>query len=146
MVAGVVAYPALLLSIEIEWTWWKVVLAVVAPLAGALIFASSQVAAGGFLMVVIGARQAVNAIAYGAKYAGSVPGAALFTPVRIFFTFVAPALLTAWLPMALVLGSDTPAWTPAWLGWLGLPVGLVTMALALWAWRGGIRHYTGAGG
>ncbi|WP_203567203.1 ABC transporter permease [Aestuariimicrobium ganziense] len=146
VVVGLVGYPLGLALVGIDWTAAKVLLAVLAPLGGALVYFSFLMGAGGFQMIVVGARQAANAITYGGKYAGGVPGGALFTPIRVFFTFVAPALFTAWLPMAWILGIDTPAGTPSWLGWFGVPAGLLALGAATIWWRAGLRHYTGAGG
>ncbi|WP_022910920.1 ABC-2 family transporter protein [Aestuariimicrobium kwangyangense] len=146
VLVGVIAYPWLLVATVDDWTAAKVGLAVIAPLGGAGIFTGLQVWAGAFTMVVVDGKQASNAVMYGGKFASGVPGGALFTPVRVFFTFVAPTLLSAWLPMAVVSGAGLPHGWPAWLGWLSPVAALVVWATGLVAWGRAIRHYTGAGG
>ena len=39
-----------------------------------------------------------NSFVYGGAYAGQVPGSVLLSPIRVLFTFVVPATITAYLP------------------------------------------------
>lgn len=146
VLVGLIAYPILLATTVDDWTPAKIGLALIAPLGGTAIFTGLQVWAGAFTMVVVDGKQASNAVMYGGKFASGVPGGALFTPIRVFFTFVAPTLLTAWLPMAVLSGAHLPVGWPAWLGWLSPLAGVLVWATGLLAWRQAIRHYTGAGG
>jgi ABC-2 type transport system permease protein len=68
------------------------------------------------------------------------------TPVRVFFTFVVPATLVAFVPSAVLVDAPLPEFTTAGMAWLGIPVGLALWAVVLLVWRAGIRRYTGAGG
>ncbi len=143
---GLVAYPVMLYFNHIDWTPAKVALAIIAPLGGTLIFCAIFLWAGCFVMVVLDGGQAANAITYGGKYASSVPGAALFTPIRVFFTFIVPTLASAWIPMAVLTGAPLPSDTPSWLAWCGPLFGMAMIGLGLLAWVRAVRHYTGAGG
>ena len=62
----------------------------------------------------------------------------LLTPVRILFTFVIPATVTAYLPSLLILGLPGPAFLPSWLGWFAPVFAVWAWLLALLAWRAGI--------
>ena len=132
--AGVPAGPA------------ELALIVVAPLAGTLIFGALFLAAGSLQFWLIDGDQAGNAFTYGGRYAASVPAGALLLPVRVFFTFVVPATLIAFVPAAVLTGVPLPWPLDPVMAWLGLPVAALLWAVVGWLWRAAVRHYTGAGG
>ncbi|MGF6834269.1 ABC-2 type transport system permease protein [Paenarthrobacter sp. TE4293] len=131
---------------DIAWDPAKVLLSLVTPIAGAAIFCALFLGAGAMQFWILDGRQFANAFTYGGRYVASMPGAALFFPVQIFFTFVIPATLVAYAPSLVILGLDGPAGIPAWTGWLGLPAAVVLSGLMLLLWRAAIKKYTGAGG
>lgn len=140
------ALLAALLLADIDWEPAKILLLAVTPVAGAAIFCALFLAAGAMQFWLLDGRQFANAFTYGGRYVASMPGAALFFPVQVFFTFVVPATLVAYAPSLVILGLDGPAGIPAWTGWLGLPAAVVLCGLMLLLWRAAIRKYTGAGG
>jgi len=121
-------------------------LAVLAPLAGALVFGALFTMAGAMQFWLVDGREFANAFTYGGNYVATTPGAVFALPLRAFFTFVVPATLVAYAPTLALLGLPGPALVPAWAGWLGLPAAAAAWALAFLLWRAGIRRYTGAGG
>lgn len=124
----------------------NVALLVSASLGAVLIYAALFLFAAATLFFVLDGNQAVNAFTYGGRYVSSMPGAALMTPVKEFFTFVVPATLIAYVPTAVLTGAELPGfWWPG-LAWLTVPIGLLMWAVLLGYWRLAIRHYTGAGG
>jgi ABC-2 type transport system permease protein len=129
-----------------DWTAGKVALLVMAPIAGAAIFAALFVSAAGAQFWLVDGAELTNAFTYGSSYVASYPASVLHVLVRTFFSFVVPASFVAYLPALVLTGEQGPPWLPQWLGW-GTPL----MAVAAWAvallwWRTGLRHYTGAGG
>lgn len=143
---ALLALGAALLVLDINWDLAKLVLIVMAPLAGAAIFCALFLGAGAMQFWLLDGRQFANAFTYGGRYVASMPGAALFLPVQIFFTFVIPATLVAYAPSLVILDLDGPAGIPSWTGWLGLPAAVVLCGLMLLLWRQAIKKYTGAGG
>lgn len=143
---ALLALGAALLVLDINWDPAKLVLIVMAPLAGAAIFCALFLGAGAMQFWLLDGRQFANAFTYGGRYVASMPGAALFLPVQIFFTFVIPATLVAYAPSLVILDLDGPAGIPSWTGWLGLPAAVVLCGLMLLLWRQAIKKYTGAGG
>ncbi|MEY8656292.1 ABC transporter permease [Brachybacterium paraconglomeratum] len=133
-IAGFSPTPALLL------------LAVLAPFAGALIFGALFTMAGALQFWLVDGREFANAFTYGGNYVATTPGAVFALPMRAFFTFVIPATLIAYAPALALLGLPGPALVPSWAGWVGLPVALLAWTIALILWRAGVRRYTGAGG
>lgn len=146
LIFAVAALIAALLLTEIDWDPAKVTLALITPLAGAAIFCALFLGAGAMQFWILDGRQFANAFTYGGRYVASMPGAALFFPIQIFFTFVIPATLVAYAPSLVILDLDGPAGIPAWTGWLGLPAAVVLSGLMLLLWRAAIKKYTGAGG
>ena len=143
---GAAALVVALLLADVQWDPAKALLAAITPLAGAVIFCSLFLGAGAMQFWILDGRQFANAFTYGGRYVASMPGAALFFPVQIFFTFVIPATLVAYAPSLVILDLDGPAGIPAWTGWLGLPAAVVLSGLMLLLWRAAIKKYTGAGG
>lgn len=143
---GLAAYLFALSICGVEWTPNKIALAALAPVGGILIFGALFLASGSLHFWVLDGQQAGNAFVYGGRYVSSVPAGALMTPVRVFFTFVVPATLVAFVPSAVLAGAPLPEFTTAGMAWLGIPVGLALWAVVLLVWRAGIRRYTGAGG
>ncbi len=133
-IAGFSPTPALLL------------LAVLAPFAGALIFGALFTMAGALQFWLVDGREFANAFTYGGNYVATTPGAVFALPMRAFFTFVIPATLIAYAPALALLGLPGPALVPSWTGWIGLPVAVLAWTIALVLWRAGVRRYTGAGG
>ena len=143
---GLAVYLWALTVAGVELTPASVLLAVVAPLAGALIFGALFLAAGSLQFWLIDGAQAGNSITYGGRYVASVPAGALLLPVRVFFTFVVPATLIAFVPAAVLTGAPLPWPFEAWMAWLGMPVAALIWGVVGLLWRAAVRHYTGAGG
>lgn len=146
LVFALIALAAALVLTDIQWEPAKVALFIVTPLAGAAIFGALFVGAGAVQFWLLDGRQFANAFTYGGRYVASMPGAAMFLPLQVFFTFVVPATLVAYAPSLVLLELDGPAGIPSWTGWLGLPAAVVLWGLMLLLWRAAIRKYTGAGG
>ena len=146
LIFALIALAAALILTDIDWDPGKVALFVLTPVAGAAIFGALFVGAGAVQFWLLDGRQFANAFTYGGRYVASMPGAAMFLPLQVFFTFVVPATLVAYAPSLVLLGLDGPAGIPSWTGWLGLPAAVVLWALMLLLWRAAIKKYTGAGG
>lgn len=143
---AIAALATALVVTDIDWDPAKILLLTITPLTGAAIFCALFLGAGAMQFWLLDGRQFANAFTYGGRYVASMPGAALFFPVQVFFTFVIPATLVAYAPSLVILGLEGPAGIPGWAGWLGLPAAVVLCSLMLLLWRAAIKKYTGAGG
>lgn len=143
-VAVAVLVVAVLLN-DIAWTPARIALMVVAPLAGAAIFAALFVCASAVQFWLVEGSEFANAFTYGGSYASQYPASIFSIPMRVLFTFVVPAAFTAYLPVLVLLDLPGPAGMPQWLGWCTPLAALAVWAVALAGWRAGLRHYTGAG-
>ena len=146
LAVGVVILIIVLPGLDLSYTAGTVYLLTVTPFVGAAIYGAFFAMAGGLQFFLIDGPEFTSAFVYGGAYAGQLPGSVLITPIRILFTFVFPATITAYLPSLLIMGLPGPSFLPAWLGWFA-PVFAVWAWLLAWlAWRAGIRKFTGAGG
>lgn len=146
VVFGVVALVVALQFVQVAWTPVAVLVMAAGVVFGFAIYSALFVLAGGCQFWLVNGSEFTNAFVYGGKYVGQLPASVMLTPVRVFFTFVVPATVTAYLPVLLVLDRPGPEFLPTWLGWL-LPLFAVwSWVLAILVWRAGVRKYTGAGG
>lgn len=146
MLFGVLALAVAVAYIDISWTLGPILILLGAAVFGAAIYSAMFVIAGGCQFWLVNGAEFTNAFVYGGKYVGQLPGSVLLTPVRIFFTFVVPATVTAYLPVMLVLDRQGPAFLPTWLAWATPLLAVWSWVLALTVWRSGVRKYAGAGG
>lgn len=130
---------------DIDWSPAKVVLLIVAVVAGTVIFAALFVLAGAVQFWLVEGGEFTSAFTYGSSYASQYPASIFTVPMRIFFTFVAPAAFVAYLPTRILLDLPSAPGLPQWLGWYTPVAAAAIWALALAAWRSGLRRYTGAG-
>lgn len=146
LVFGVIALIISLSVLQLSWTPTTVALLIITPVIGFTIYSALFVLAGGCQFWLINGAEFTNAFVYGGKYTGQLPAAVLLSPVRVFFTFVIPTTLTAYLPATLILGVPDAAGLPDWLGWCSPLFAIWIWVVALLVWRGGVGRYTGAGG
>jgi ABC-2 type transport system permease protein len=133
-------------TLQLDYTPATIYLLVITPFVGAAIYAAFFATAGGLQFFLINGPEFTAAFVYGGSYAGQLPGSVLITPVRVLFTFVFPATVTAYLPALLIMGLEGPEFLPAWLGWFAPLFAAWAWLLAWLAWRAGLRRFTGAGG
>jgi ABC-2 type transport system permease protein len=141
-VISVVIIVVVLPGLDLQYTPATVYLLVITPFTGAAIYAAFFVTAGGLQFFLISGEEFTAAFVY----AGHLPGSVLIAPLRVLFTFVFPATVTAYLPALLIMGLPGAEFLPAWLGWLAPLFAAWAWLLAWLAWRAGIRRFTGAGG
>ena len=131
---------------DVDWTPARVLLLVVSPLAGAVIFGALFVCAGAMSFWLVEGGEVANALTYGSGYLSQWPLGVLGPVLGRFFTFVIPAAFTGYLPAVALLGQDDPTGLPGWLPWASPLAALLAATGAALFWRAGIRHYVGAGG
>lgn len=144
MVALVILGVVLPLN-DIDWTGARIALLVIAPLAGAAIFAALFVLAGAVQFWLVEGGDFTAAFTYGGSYAASFPATVFAMPMRVLFTFVVPATFVAYLPTLVLLDMPGPVGLPQWLGWTTPVAAAGIWSLAALGWNAGLGHYTGAG-
>ena len=144
-IGAVIVFLVAVAHLNIEWTPLKIWVAATVPVFGAAIFAALFVSAAAAQFWLIDGAEVTNSFTYGGSYVASYPASLYQSALRVFFSFVAPAIFTAYLPALVILGLPGPAGLPAWLGLLTPVMAACAWVVALAAWRLGLRHYTGAG-
>ena len=143
---GLVALISGLVLADLDWSWSAVALLVIALVSGTTTFAAMFVWAAGAQFFLIDGAEATNAFVYGGRYAASQPASVWNRPLTVLFGFFFPMAFTAYLPVVTLLGLPGSDLLPAWLGWCAPLAAIWTWAMALLAWRIGVRHYQGGGG
>jgi len=142
---GVATYGVALSLAGIGWTGPRVVLAVVAPFAGAVCYGAIFTAGAATMFWLVDGGEVVNVLTYGGRDFASYPTPVYGAWFGRVFGFALGLASVGYLPALALLGRSDPLGTPAWAHW-GAP--LVSVAWALVAallWRVGIRHYRSTG-
>lgn len=143
---GLTALVTGLVLADVDWSLAAVALLALSLLSGVVTFAAMFVWAAGAQFFLVDGAEATNAFVYGGRYAASQPASVWNKPLQAVFVFFFPMAFTAYLPTVTLLGLPGSEWLPGWLGWCAPLAAIWTWAMALLAWRLGVRHYQGGGG
>jgi len=130
----------------VDWTPGRVLLLVLTPFCGMIIFAALWVAASSVIFFLVEGQEFVSSVTYGGNYLSRWPFSVFNLAMARLFTFVLPNAFVAYLPAVAILGHTDPTGLPGWLAWCGPLAAGWTAGLAALAWRTGLRRYVGAGG
>ncbi|TDC71988.1 ABC transporter permease [Micromonospora sp. KC606] len=142
---GLAVWVAALAGAGIEWTPSRVVLAVVAPLAGVVFFGSVFVATATVSFFWVESGELANSVTYGGRDFTSYPVTVFEGWFRAAFAYGLGFAFVSYQPALALLGRADPLGLPAWAGWAAPGVALVALAGATAAWRVGVRHYRSTG-
>ncbi|RKT57628.1 ABC transporter permease [Saccharothrix australiensis] len=142
---GVVVMVHALGHNDIAWSPWTALLAVVAPLAGAVIFSAVWVVACAVCFWLVEAQELANTVTYGSNAFTSNPITVYQGWLRRFMAFVVPGAFVAYYPALALLDRPDPLGGPAFLGWVSPLVALAAAGVAGLVWRFAVRHYRGTG-
>lgn len=140
---GVLAYS--ISTLDIQWTPAKVLLTVLAPVSGTLIFGSIFVAANTVSFWFIDARELANTVTYGGNYLTSYPITIYNHVLRYLLAYLVPGAFVSYYPALILLGRPDPLGAPSWIGWLSPLVAVLAATVAGALWRFAVRHYRGTG-
>ncbi|KOG36490.1 transporter [Streptomyces resistomycificus] len=142
---GVLVLGYALATVDIDWTWAKVLLMPVMLVSGAAIFCAVFVAGASFQFVAQDAAEVQNAFTYGGTTLLQYPPTLFATELVRGVTFVLPLAFVNWVPATYVLGMPLPLGLPGWAAFLPPLVAAACCALAGLAWRAGLRSYRSTG-
>jgi ABC-2 type transport system permease protein len=145
--AGLVVLVVGTVLADVDWTWDRTLLLVVAIGSGVVVYGSLFIAAAGLQFFLLDGRETTNAFVYGGRYAATQPASVWPRSLLVLFGLVFPVVVTGYLPALWLTGADAAvAWLPPWLAWLAPLAAVWSALLAAGCWRLGLRHYQGAGG
>ncbi|MGN9890797.1 ABC transporter permease [Micromonospora sp. L31] len=142
---GLAVLVVALATAGIDWTPGRVVLAVVAPLAGVVFFGSLFVATATVSFYWVESGELANSVTYGGRDFTSYPVTIFEGWFRAAFAYGLGFAFVSYQPALALLGRADPLGLPAWAGWAAPGVALVAAAGAAAAWRVGVRHYRSTG-
>jgi ABC-2 type transport system permease protein len=134
-----------LATVGIDWTPARVLLAAVAPLAGAVILSAIWVAASAVSFWLVDGREVANSVTYGSNFSTSYPITIYGPWLRRALCYAVPAAFVAYFPALALLGRPDPLGLPAFLQWSSPLVAALAVAVAGRIWGIGVRHYQGTG-
>ncbi|TWP45981.1 ABC transporter permease [Lentzea tibetensis] len=145
VLAALVVYGYALATAGVHWTPWTVLLAVTAPLVGAVIFGAIWVVAATVSFWLVDSRELANSVTYGGSAFTSYPITVFSGWLRRLFAFVVPGAFVAYYPSLALLGRPDPLGAPGWVSWISPLVAVASAAVAGVLWRFAVRHYRGTG-
>ncbi|WP_067497859.1 ABC transporter permease [Actinoplanes sp. TFC3] len=144
VVSGAVLVVALR-SNDIVWTPSRVVLLVLAPVAGAVFFSSIFVLSASLTFWWIDSGELGSSFTYGGRDFTAYPVPVYAGWFRAVFAYAMGFGFVAYQPALALLGRADPLGLPSWAGFLSPLVAVVAAFFAAVVWRAGIRHYRSTG-
>jgi ABC-2 type transport system permease protein len=132
-------------TLDLDWTPARAVLAVVAPVAGAVILSAMWVASNAVSFWLVDGKEVANSVTYGSNFSTSYPITIYGPWLRRFMCYAVPAAFVAYFPALALLDRPDPLGLPEALQWSSPLVAAVAVAVAGLVWRSGVRHYQGTG-
>jgi ABC-2 type transport system permease protein len=145
-ITGALAVMAYALShVAVDWTPTKIVLTILTPMAGAVIYSAVWVVACSICFWIVEGREFANAVTYGSNAFTSYPINVYSAPLRWVMAFIVPGAFVAYYPSLTLLGKEDPLGLPGWVGWTSPLVAALAATVAGLVWRFAVRHYRGTG-
>jgi ABC-2 type transport system permease protein len=145
VVFGLVVLGGAVAVNDIDWTPARVLLIVLAPLAGCVFFGSIFVISASLAFWWVDSGEIGAAFTYGGRDFTSYPITVYSGWFRALFAYAIGFAFVAYQPALALLGRTDPLGLPAWAGFLSPLVALASAAVAAIVWRIGIRHYRSTG-
>jgi ABC-2 type transport system permease protein len=133
-------------QLRVEWSPDRVLVLVLAPPSGAVIFGSIWIATICIAFWTVEGREASNVFTYGGQTLAQYPVNIYDRWLRGFLAFVVPTAFVSYFPALYILGKADPLGLPSWLQPASALVALLAAAAAGGVWRVAVRHYRSAGG
>ena len=132
-------------NVDIEWTPPRVALAIVAPIAGAVVLSAVWVVACSLCFWIVEGREVANSVTYGSSMFTAYPLGVFDAWLRRLMGFMVPGAFVAYFPALALLGKQDPLGLPAFLQWSSPVVAVLSVLVAAAVWRIALRHYQGTG-
>jgi ABC-2 type transport system permease protein len=142
---GLTVYSVALNINHVRWTPGKVLLAIAAPLGGAVFFGAIFVLSASLAFWWVDSGEIGNAFTYGGRDFTSYPTSVYQGWFRDLFAYALGFGFVAYQPALVLLGRPDPLGLPAWAGYAAPLVCLPATLIAALVWRSGVRHYRSTG-
>lgn len=142
---GLIVYGVALHVNHVRWTPGRVVLAVAAPVGGAVFFGSIFVLSASLAFWWVDSGEIGNGFTYGGRDFTSYPTSVYQGWFRDLFAYALGFGFVAYQPALALIGRADPLGLPAWAGYAAPLVCLPATLVAAAVWRSGVRHYRSTG-
>lgn len=142
---GLAVYGWSLARLDLAWTPLRVLIAVTAPVVGAVVLGALWVAANVVSFWVVDGREVANAVTYGSSFTTSYPISVYGSWLRRLMCYAVPGAFVAYFPALALLDRPDPLGLPVALRYSAPLVAAVAVLAAGALWRHGVRHYQGTG-
>ena len=132
-------------AVGADWTAPRLALIGLAVVCGALIYSALWILTAAVSFWVIATQEATYAATYGGQFANQYPLHLYRGWIRAVLGWIIPLAFVAYVPAVTLLEAPNPLGLPRWLALGSAPVAAAALALSLWVWRVGIRHYQSTG-
>lgn len=139
--AAVLAYGAS----AVDWTASRVLVAVGMVASSGVIFFALFIGLACIQFWTADASEAANAFTYGGNTLAQYPLTVYPAELVKALTFLLPIAFVNWYPCLYLLGRPDPFGLPQWLQFCSPVAAGALLALALLAWRTGVRRYASTG-
>lgn len=143
LIGGTAILIAALVLVDIAWTPANILLMIFAIIGGAMLDCSFQILPASLTFRFIESWPARTIFDDIFTRFGNYPVDIFGASMQRLLTFVIPLAFVAWLPAAALLNK--PTGIPAWAGWLSLPLGMITMGIAVTVFLRASRGYQSSG-
>lgn len=142
---GLTVYGVALRVNHLEWTPSRVLLAVLAPIGGAVFFGSIFVLSASLAFWWVDSGELGNGFTYGGRDFTSYPISVYGGWFRDLFAYALGFGFVSYQPSLALLGRTDPLGLPGWAGYAAPLVCLPATLIAALVWRSGVRHYRSTG-
>lgn len=129
----------------IVWNIAKLGLLVFAILGGVMVFTGLMVMQAAVCFWSTQSLEIVNSFTYGGVEATQWPLPIYDRWFARLFIFVIPLACVNYFPAMAIMGKSDVLNSPLWFHWISPLAGFVFMALSVWLWQFGVKHYRSTG-
>jgi ABC-2 type transport system permease protein len=129
----------------VRWTPGRVLLAVLTPVGGGVLFGAVFVATATVAFWWIDSGEFGNAFTYGGRDFTAFPMTVYQGFFRRLLGYGLGYAFAGYYPALGLLDRPDPLGGPAWFAWATVPVGLIAALVARQVWRLGLRQYRSTG-
>ncbi len=142
---GVIVFGFALSRVQVDWTAGRVLVTLLIPPIGMLIFGSVWVLGASTTFWTVRTMEIINSFTYGGQALTSYPMHIYGTWLRRLFIFVVPVAFVNYFPALYVLNKPDPLGAPGFVHFLSPLVAVAAVLIASRVWQFGVRHYRSTG-
>lgn len=145
LLQGLIVLGWAMSSLEIDWTWWRVLLIFYTLVAAFVFFYALVICQATLSFWTTESLEIMNTLSYGGVETAQYPLAIYHRYFRMLFTYVVPLGCVSYFPVVAILGVEDPLGSSRVFQVLAPLAGFLFFGLSLLLWRFGVRHYTSTG-